>query len=216
MAKSKLANSNPSFGGSPRDQSTYSESENIVRQTVQHNLEVGEKLSSACISSILEAARIVSEAVLEGRKVLAFGNGGSAADAQHLAAELVGKFGRVRRPLKALALTTDTSVLTALGNDFGFEEIYSRQVKAFADKDDVVIAISTSGRSRNVLRGVEEARKCSAKTIGLTGAEGGDLMKMCDHIISIPSDDVQRIQECHVLVSHIICELVERALAEQE
>ena len=214
MAKPKLASS--SLEETTVDHSIYSEDESVARQLVQHNLHVSQKLSSACIASIVQAARISAEALLGGRKILVFGNGGSAADAQHLAAELVGKFRQFRRPLKALALTTDTSVLTAIGNDFGFEEIYSRQVSAIADKGDVVIAISTSGRSKNVLRGAEEARKCGATTIALTGANGADLAGICDHTVSVPSDDVQRIQECHVLVSHILCEIIERKLGEQE
>jgi D-sedoheptulose 7-phosphate isomerase len=128
----------------------------------------------------------------------------------------VGRFRRVRRPLKAMALTANTSILTALGNDFGFEEIYSRQVKAFADQGDVVVAISTSGKSRDVLRGVEEARRCGATTIGFTGSSGGELARICDHVVQIPSEDVQRIQECHILVAHIVCELIERVVVERE
>jgi D-sedoheptulose 7-phosphate isomerase len=112
-----------------------------------------------------------------------------------------------------MALTTNTSVLTAIGNDIGFDEVFSRQVRAYADKGDVVLAISTSGRSRNVLKAVKEAISRGATTIGLTGGTGGDLGPTCDHCIIVPSEDVQRIQECHILISHIVCDLVEQLIA---
>ncbi len=186
---------------------------NVVRETIKASIEAKTKLSQIAPSSILRIAEIISEALSKGRKVMVFGNGGSAADAQHFAAELVGQFKRPRQPLRVMALTTNTSVLTAIGNDFGFDDVFSRQIRAYADKGDVVVAISTSGRSRNVLKAVKEAISCGATTIGMTGGTGGDLASLCDHCMIVPSDDVQRIQECHILISHIVCDLVEQMIA---
>jgi len=159
-------------------------------------------------------AHIMTMALQKGRKVVFFGNGGSAADAQHISAELVGKFKRMRPALRASALTTNTSILTAIGNDIGFDEIFSRQVQATLEPDDVAVCISTTGRSQNVIRGVQEARKIGAKTIALTGSGGGQLASLCDHEVVVPSDDVQRIQECHIMIGHIVCELIEDMIGE--
>lgn len=162
--------------------------------------------------SVAQAAALVTEALAGGGKVLLCGNGGSAADAQHIAGELVGRFLKERRPLPALALHTNTSVLTALGNDYGFEEVFARQVAALGRPGDVLVVISTSGNSPNVLRAAEVAKERGMKVIGLTGAGGGKLKQLCDLCLCVPSASTPRIQEMHILIGHIICQLVEEAL----
>jgi len=161
---------------------------------------------------VAAAAWLVAEALARGNKVMFCGNGGSAADSQHLAAELVGRYRRNRPGWAALALTVDTSALTAIGNDFGFDEVFSRQVEALGRPGDVLIAISTSGRSPNVLRAVETARARGLKTIGLAGRDGGPLAALVDVALVVPSDDTARVQECHITLGHILCDLVEEAL----
>lgn len=161
---------------------------------------------------IVTAAQLIIEAYQKGGKVLLMGNGGSAADAQHIAAELVGRFKKERRALPAIALTTDTSILTAIGNDYGFDEIFRRQIEAFAQPDDVVIGISTSGNSSNVLLAIDKAKEIGAKTIGLSGKCGGKLLQSALLCLVVPSNDTPRIQEAHITIGHIICDLVEEAL----
>src|SRR6266702_7538 len=181
---------------------------------IRRSIETKERVARECLDDIVEMAHIMTMALQKGRKVVFFGNGGSAADAQHISAELVGKFKRVRPALRASALTTNTSVLTAIGNDIGFDEIFSCQVQATLEPGDVAVGISTSGRSPNVIKGVEEARKIGAKTIALTASGGGQLGPVCDHRVIVPSDDAQRIQECHIMIGHIVCELIEEILSE--
>jgi D-sedoheptulose 7-phosphate isomerase len=160
------------------------------------------------------AVDLVASALAAGRKLLLFGNGGSAADAQHLAAEFVGRFLKDRQPLPAIALTTDTSALTAIANDYGYDEVFARQVRALGAEGDVAIAISTSGRSPNVLRGVEAARERGLRTIGLTGGDGGTLAGMVEVSLRVSaSSHSARVQETHILIGHVICELVDRRLA---
>lgn len=149
-------------------------------------------------------------ALFGGRKVLFAGNGGSAADAQHLAAELVGHFQMERHPLAALALTTDTSALTAIGNDYGYEHVFARQVLALASPGDVLVVISTSGNSPNVLLAAEAARQRGASVIGLTGQSGGRLRALCDVCLCVPSTSTPHIQEAHITLGHILCELVDQ------
>jgi len=156
-----------------------------------------------------QACELVTERILAGGCLLAFGNGGSAAQAQHVASELVGRFQRDRQPLAAIALTTDTSALTSIGNDYGFEEIFSRQIRALARPGDVALAISTSGDSPNVLRALDAAREKSLCTIGLTGREGGKMRGRVDLCLCVPSDSTPRIQEAHLVISHILCHMVE-------
>lgn len=163
-------------------------------------------------AEIARVAGLVAHALAVGGKVLLCGNGGSAADAQHIAGELVGRFLRERRPLPALALNANTSVLTALGNDYGFEEVFARQVAALGRPGDVLVAISTSGNSSNVLRAAAVAREMGLKVIGLTGAGGGKLRELCDLCLCVPSTSTPRIQEMHILIGHIICQLVEESL----
>lgn len=147
-----------------------------------------------------------------GGKILFCGNGGSAADSQHLASELTGRFINDRRPLSGLALSTDCSALTSIGNDYAFEEVFARQVMALGRKGDVLVGISTSGNSRNVIRAVEEARKLGLHTVGLLGRDGGELRSICDNSVVVPSDNTARIQECHILIGHTLCGLIERSL----
>lgn len=154
----------------------------------------------------------VVAALRAGRKVLLAGNGGSAADAQHIAGEFVSRFAFDRPGLAAIALTTDTSILTAIGNDYGYEKLFSRQVQALGVAGDVFIGISTSGKSPNVMRAFEEARRIGLVTIGLTGNRGGPMTELCDHLLAVPSPDTPRIQEGHIVLAHTLCLLVEREM----
>lgn len=162
--------------------------------------------------AIAKGVKLLADAFTSGRKVLVMGNGGSAADAQHLAAELVGRFLRERRGLPAIALTTDSSILTAVGNDYGFDTIFSRQIEALAAPGDVVIGISTSGNSANVLRGINRAREMGCRTVGLSGRDGGALSVAVDLALTIPHAETARVQEGHILTIHIICDLLEERL----
>jgi D-sedoheptulose 7-phosphate isomerase len=157
------------------------------------------------------SAQLCIDCLKNGGKILIFGNGGSAADAQHIAAELLGRFKTERRALAAIALTTDTSTLTSIGNDYGFERVFSRQIEALATPGDVIIGISTGGRSPNVIRGLRTSSKMNCKTIGLSGRSGGDFNEVCDINLIVPSEDTPRIQEMHILIGHTICHLIEQA-----
>ncbi len=154
----------------------------------------------------------ITECLKRGNKILICGNGGSAADSQHFAAELVGRFKLERKGVPAIALTTDTSILTAIGNDYGFNKIFERQVEALGEEGDLLVGISTSGNSENVIRAVEKAKEKGIYTIGLLGKNGGKLKDLVDLPLIVPSNDTPRIQECHVLIYHIICEEVEKKL----
>lgn len=186
----------------------------LVLSSIRKSIETKERLSKECTKEIVEMAHIIIAALRQGRRVVFFGNGGSAADAQHISAELVGKFKKMRAPLRALALTTNTSIITAIGNDISFDEIFSRQVTATVERGDVAVGISTSGRSKNVILGVREATRIGAKTIALTGGDGGSLAPLCDHKVIVPSSDTQRIQECHIMIGHVVCELIDDAVEE--
>ena len=154
----------------------------------------------------------MAKALGAGRKILLCGNGGSAADAQHIAGELLSRFEKDRAPWPAIALTTDSSVLTAIGNDYGYEQVFERQVRGLGAKGDVLIAISTSGRSPNVIRALDAAREGGLVTIGFTGADGRDMTKACDVLLCAPSDKTPVIQQIHITAAHIVCGLVERHL----
>jgi phosphoheptose isomerase len=184
----------------------------LIAQRLRESSELKKHLANEQAEAIGRAAQAIAVALSKGNKVMLFGNGGSAADAQHIAAEFVCRFQQDRRPLPALALTTDTSVLTAIGNDYGFEQVFARQVQALGKPGDVVIAISTSGRSINVLAGVRAAKEIGLTTIGLTGGDGGELARLVDIPIVVPSKDTARIQECHITIGHLLCEAVETAL----
>lgn len=169
--------------------------------------------SDAEIAGTLEeVATICCTALHRGNKILFAGNGGSAADAQHLAGELVSRFNFDRPGLAAIALTTDTSVLTAIGNDSGYDLVFARQVSAIGTRGDIFIAISTSGRSRNILKALDQAREKELVTVGLTGQDGGDMPVLCDHLIRIPSNETPKIQEAHIMLGHILCGLIECAM----
>jgi D-sedoheptulose 7-phosphate isomerase len=163
------------------------------------------------VDTIVQIAEQMTTAFRQGKKVLLFGNGGSAADAEHIACELAGKFALFRDPLPAIALTTNTSSLTAIGNDFGYEEVFARQLRGLVAKGDVVIGLSTSGVSPNVIRAIEEANGLGAITVAFTGAKG-KLKEIAQYVLSVPSTDTPRMQEAHMLAGHIICGLVEKSL----
>ena len=180
-----------------------SESLTVKKHAVRNNLE-----------SIQTAAQRVADCMAAGYKVLIFGNGGSAADAQHIAAEFVNRFMIERPPMAAVALTTDTSILTSIGNDYHFEDIFSKQVQALGKKGDIAWGISTSGNSSNVLKGLQAAKEMNLYTIGL-GGRGGKMVSQVDLALTVPSDTTARIQETHLTIAHILCELVERMLYPQ-
>ncbi len=161
---------------------------------------------------VVEVGEIIARALKDGNKVILFGNGGSAADAQHIAGEIVGRFKRERRALPAIALTTDTSILTAVGNDYGFERIFERQVEALCMPGDIAIGISTSGNSPNVIRGLMKAHDLGATTIAFTGRDGGKLVDIAHYSFVVPSYDTARIQECHITLAHVLCEIIDRLL----
>jgi len=182
---------------------------NMINSELDSHKEVIEKTIEELQNFIYTACVIVSEAIVDGKKLLIFGNGGSAADAQHIAAELTGRYKTERRGLPGIALTTDTSALTAIGNDYGYKEIFKRQVEALANKGDVAIGISTSGNSKNVIKALKKAKKLGCKTIGFSGRDGGKMNEVCDINIIVPSDNTPRIQEMHILIGHIICQSVD-------
>lgn len=187
--------------------------EREIRSRLAESIQTKERVLKELVPTIDQVARLLIEALDSGYKILLFGNGGSAADSQHIAAELVGKLLVKRRALPAVALTTDTSNLTALGNDFGFQTIFQRQIEALGEPGDVAIGISTSGHSPNVLAAIQTARKRHLKTVALTGRNGGSLAGLVDVAITIPSDSTQRIQEAHITIGHILCELIESHFA---
>jgi D-sedoheptulose 7-phosphate isomerase len=179
---------------------------------LEESAEVKRQTIATTVDTIESAARMLIDCYQAGGKVLLCGNGGSAADAQHLAAELVSRLRLERAAIPALALTTNTSLLTAIGNDYKFDLVFVRQVEAFGRPGDVLVAISTSGESDNVIRAVEFAHMEGIKTLALTGAAGGRLAEKVDLAIKVPSTNVQRIQECHLTIGHILCDLIETAL----
>ena len=168
-----------------------------------------EQVIASSQEPLARAAELMVQTLKEGHKILLCGNGGSAADAQHIAAELTGRYKTERRGLPAIALTTDTSALTAIANDFGYEKVFSRQVEALANSGDLVIGISTSGNSTNVLLALEQAKAIGCTTIGLTGNTGGKMNALCDINLVVPSNNTPRIQEMHILFGHILCQIVD-------
>lgn len=180
-----------------------------IERSMREGADLRLRVARDCGSAIERAARAIVACLQSGGKLLFFGNGGSAADAQHLAAEFVGRFVKERQALPAIALTTDSSILTAIGNDYGFERAFSRQVEALGRKGDVAIGISTSGDSPNVLLAIKAARENGLITIGLAGKTGGQLGRCCDIPIVVPGQNTARIQECHIAIGHILCELAE-------
>ena len=165
-----------------------------------------------CAGDIERVANICATALLAGNKILICGNGGSAADAQHMAAELVGRFVADRRALAAIALTTDTSALTAIANDYGYDDVFSRQVTALAHSGDVLLGISTSGNSGSILAACDAGRSVGCHVLGLTGCDGGSLADRCDAVVIAPAQETAHIQECHIIVIHLLCALIEQGL----
>jgi D-sedoheptulose 7-phosphate isomerase len=184
----------------------------FLTNSLQEHLETFQKLLDSLLPDIERAGRMICDALVAGRKVLLCGNGGSAADAQHIAAELVGCYEKQRRSWPAIALTTDTSALTAVSNDLGYEEVFARQLAGLAQTGDVVIAISTSGRSKNVLKAAERARELGCRTIALTGASSDPLGSICDLTVAVPANRTSRIQEAHITIGHLWCEMVDQIL----
>jgi D-sedoheptulose 7-phosphate isomerase len=187
--------------------------DDILRKNIESSIEVHSRLLQACLPAITLAADALIAAYLKGHKALFFGNGGSATDAQHLATELLGRYLRERRPLPAVALHDNASAVTAIANDYGYEHVFSRQLQGLASAGDVAVAISTSGNSPSVVEAVKTARTMGVYTIALTGASGGRLREIVDVLIAVPSDETPRIQECHILVGHALCDAVEQAVS---
>ncbi len=189
-----------------------------MQDRIRDSLEYGSQLLGKCAEKLPEkiaaAARIIIASLRSGGTVAFCGNGGSASQAQHFAGELVGRFLQERPPYKAVALTADTSILTAVANDYGYEEVFARQVEGLLGQNDVLVALSTSGNAANCLHAVEKARQLKVKTIGLSGGDGGKLRDAADHSIVVPSWDTPQIQEAHLAIGHAICQAVEQALAQ--
>ena len=181
----------------------------IIEKIFKESIKVKEETLKANLEPMIEAVNVIARTLKQGGKVIIFGNGGSAADSQHIAAEFIGRFQKERKSLAAIALTTDTSALTALGNDYGFDVIFSRQLEGLGRKEDFAWGISTSGNSKNVVAGITQAKKMGLKTLTLTGCGGGSLALLSDIKIIVPSKVTARIQESHICVAHTICELVE-------
>lgn len=186
-----------------------------IEEIIREDVTIKERLIKLQIDNIEKAAQLIISSLKKGGKLILFGNGGSAADSQHIAAELVGRFKKQRKALPAIALTTNASILTAIGNDYGYEQTFKRQVEALAAENDVVFGISTSGNAKNVIEAVESANGMGIVTIGLTGGGGGKLAKIAKLSIIVPSENTPRIQESHIVIGHIICELVEEVCANE-
>jgi D-sedoheptulose 7-phosphate isomerase len=184
----------------------------FVLKAFGESAEVKQRFARENADRIAQVAALIATAFRDGRKVLLFGNGGSATDAAHIAAEFVGRYHRERRPLPAIALATDIAAITCIANDYGYDELFARQIRAHGQKGDVAIAISTSGNSPNVLKGVEAAKACGLTTIAWTGGKGGKLAAMVDHPFIVPSTITARIQESHITMGHVLCELIEEQL----
>ncbi len=183
-----------------------------IHRIARESIEAKKAFFDSHAEAVARAADLIITSIKAGGKVLIFGNGGSAADAQHIAAELVNRFNYDRPPIAAIALTTDTSILTSVGNDSSFDELFERQVRALGRRDDVALAISTSGNSPNVLRAVDAAHELGIKTIALAGRDGGRLAYAVDVALVVEASSTQRIQETHITIGHILCELIEDAL----
>ncbi|MFA6384787.1 MAG: D-sedoheptulose 7-phosphate isomerase [Candidatus Omnitrophota bacterium] len=180
-----------------------------IKDILLQSIQIKEDLLHTRIDQIIDLSNMVIDSLKKGGKVMIFGNGGSASDSQHLAAELVGRYQKDRQALPAIALTTNTSILTAIANDYGYEIVFAKQIEALGAKNDIVIGISTSGKAKNVAAGIKQAKKMGIKTVVFTGGDGGEIAKLADAALVVPSKVTARIQEAHIAVGHIICELVE-------
>ena len=184
----------------------------FIESVVEDSIRVKKRFFAENAQLLADVAAVMTQGFQNGRKVLLFGNGGSAADAQHIAAEFVGRFQAERQPLPALSLSTDMSMLTAISNDYGFESVFARQIAALGQPGDTAIAISTSGNSPNVLNGIAEAKGKGMYTVGLTGESGGKMNGAVEVLFRVPSVHTARIQETHIMIGHIICELIDRSM----
>lgn len=184
-----------------------------IKDIILESIHVKEEMMRTMIPEILEITDAVVTSLKKGGKIIFFGNGGSAADSQHLAAELIGRFKKDRGALAAIALTTNTSILTSLSNDYGYEIVFAKQIEGLGSKNDLAIGISTSGKAKNVIAGIKQAKKMGIKTVALTGVDGGDIAKLADIAFIVPSNITARIQEAHITVGHVICELAEGELS---
>lgn len=181
----------------------------LIERIIDEHLSTVENMKKNCTADIKKIGALCKVALQNGHTIFFCGNGGSAADSQHLAAEIVGRFLKERRGMPAVALTTDTSILTAVSNDYGYEQIFARQVEALVRSGDVLVGLSTSGNSGNVVAALEMAKTMGAVTVGMTGGTGGKLIEICDACITVPSSITARIQEAHILVGHMICEMID-------
>jgi len=184
-----------------------------IKDILLASIQVKEEIMHNDIAKIIEITEMIIDCMKKNGKILLFGNGGSASDSQHIAAEFVGRFKKDRMALPAIALTTNTSILTSIANDYGYSEVFVKQVEALGRANDIAIGISTSGKAKNVLAGIKQAKKMGLKTIALTGCDGGELARSADVAITVPSSVTARIQEAHITLGHIICELVEQAVS---
>jgi len=187
--------------------------EEKIKEILKESIGVKEKIITESVDEIKTITCLCIDSLKNGGKIIFCGNGGSAADSQHFSTELVARFKKNRKSIPAISLTTNTSMLTAIGNDLGFDEVFARQLESLANKEDVLIAISTSGSSKNIINAVDKAKKLGIKTVALTGVNGRNLAKSCDLSFIAPSNNTARIQEAHVCAGHIICELIEDSLS---
>jgi D-sedoheptulose 7-phosphate isomerase len=185
----------------------------VIYHEFQSHLETIIRVIEHSQEDIAKASSLVIDTLKDGNKIILCGNGGSAADAQHIAAELTGRYKTERKGLPAIAITTDTSALTAIGNDYGYDMVFARQFEALANEGDLLIGISTSGNSSNIINTLELAKHMNCKTIGFTGRDGGKMNKLCDINLIVPSDDTPRIQEMHILFGHTICQIIDNELS---
>ncbi|MEI6831514.1 MAG: D-sedoheptulose 7-phosphate isomerase [Candidatus Omnitrophota bacterium] len=187
-----------------------------IKDILLESIQVKEEILRSQVGQIVEIAQLMIDCLKKDGKVIVFGNGGSASDSQHIAAELVGRFKKDRSALAAIALTTNTAVLTSLANDYGYDVVFSRQVEALGKKNDVVLGISTSGKAKNVALGIKQAKKMGIKTVALSGGDGGEIVKLADVSLLVPSKITARIQEAHITIAHIICEMIEQELCQEQ
>ena len=187
-----------------------------IKDILLESIQVKEEILRNQIEQIAQIAQLMIDCLKKDGKVIVFGNGGSASDSQHIAAELVGRFKKDRSALAGIALTTNTSILTSLANDYGYDVVFSRQVEALGKKNDVVLGISTSGKAKNVALGIKQAKKMGIKTVALSGGDGGEIVKLADVSLVVPSKITARIQEAHITIAHIICEMIEQELCQEQ
>ncbi len=186
--------------------------EDIIKASLEKSIKIKQDILSKGVASVVHVANIIQEALVAGGKIFLCGNGGSAADSQHIAAEFVGRFQKDRKAIPAIALTTDTSALTALANDYGYHTVFVRQVEALGKKGDVLWSFSTSGKSKNVIEAIKKAKEKGLKTVSFTGCGGGEIASLTDCGIVVPSENTARIQEVHICLAHIICEIIENTI----